>query len=237
NGTEEIVFINLIEYVSNKISNLEEGSGISFNLCIELDNNTLTNAHHDTKLLVKLIVDEIEEEHEYKELNCKRIDRFDCHGKLTVGVDIAAKEAKVKLNHGIQHEKPVDVTTPEEIKREIMHNLHMDPVQLRTHIRQRFDTLQVTPKQIYYWWSTFNQQFFKLDENPFTSTHRFFYNPNNNGKGFELYGIISSVHSAGLLVVYLMLNTTNASENVQTGLKTKALTGFLSSLCNKGLQP
>ncbi|CAG8736574.1 23664_t:CDS:2, partial [Gigaspora rosea] len=48
------------------------------------------------------------------------IDRFDCHGKLIIGVGIAAKEAKVKLNHDIQHEKPVDITIPEEIKREIM---------------------------------------------------------------------------------------------------------------------
>ncbi|KAF0544537.1 hypothetical protein F8M41_002686 [Gigaspora margarita] len=61
NDTEEIAFINLIEYVYNKFSNLEEGSSISFNLRIELDNNTLTNARHNAKLLVKLIVDEIEE--------------------------------------------------------------------------------------------------------------------------------------------------------------------------------
>ncbi|CAG8836558.1 27582_t:CDS:2, partial [Gigaspora margarita] len=189
NNTKEIAYINLIEYISNKISNLEEGSGISFNLCIELDNNTLTNAHHDTKLLVKLIINEIEEgdrfttgptnsvrhsgvskfylacsqcyelECEYKESNRKKIDRFDCYSKLTI-----------------------DVTTREEIKCEIMHNLYIDPVQLRTHIRQRFDALQVTPKQIYYWWSTFNQQFFKLDENPFISTHRFLDNPNNNSE-------------------------------------------------------
>ncbi|CAG8449799.1 23330_t:CDS:2 [Gigaspora rosea] len=197
--------------------------------------------------------------------------------KLIIGVDIGAKEAKVKLNHDIQHEKPVDVTTPEEIKYEIMHNHHMDPVQLRTHICQRFDALQVTPKQIYYWCSIFNQQFFKLDENPFTSMRRFLDNPNNNAKfcyewnnksdtavgfitplltellpvssihcnatyktakgQFELYGIISSVHGAGFPVAYLMLNTTNASDNAQTGLRTKALTSFLSSLCNKGLQP
>ncbi|CAG8848470.1 29585_t:CDS:1, partial [Racocetra persica] len=61
NNTEEIVFINIIEYISNKISDLEEDSGISFNLRIKIDDNTLTNAQHDTKLLAKLIVDEIEE--------------------------------------------------------------------------------------------------------------------------------------------------------------------------------
>ncbi|CAG8461345.1 32427_t:CDS:1, partial [Gigaspora margarita] len=36
-------------------------TGISFNLHIELDNNILKNAYYDTKQLVKLIVDEIEE--------------------------------------------------------------------------------------------------------------------------------------------------------------------------------
>ncbi|CAG8796652.1 14498_t:CDS:1, partial [Gigaspora rosea] len=60
-GIEEIAFNNIIEYIFNKISDLEEDSGVSFNLCIELDDNILTNAHNDTKLLVKLIVDEIEE--------------------------------------------------------------------------------------------------------------------------------------------------------------------------------
>ncbi|CAG8561961.1 1637_t:CDS:2 [Cetraspora pellucida] len=38
------------------------------------------------------------------------------------------KEAKIKLSHNIQHERPVDVTTPKEIKREIMQNLYMDPL-------------------------------------------------------------------------------------------------------------
>ncbi|CAG8794724.1 18067_t:CDS:2, partial [Gigaspora margarita] len=114
---EEITFNNIIEYISNKISDLEEDS-----------------------------VDEIEEgdrykwtwycelERDYKESNCKRIDCFDYHGKLIIDVDIAAKEAKIKLN----------VTTPKEIKCEIIQNLYMDSVQLRTHIHQIFDdTLQV----------------------------------------------------------------------------------------------
>ncbi|CAG8644022.1 19648_t:CDS:2, partial [Gigaspora rosea] len=241
---EEITFNNIIEYISNKISDLEEDSSISFNLRIELDDNTLTNAHNNTKLLVKLIVDEIEEgdgykwtwyrelERDYKESNRKRMDRFDCHGKLIIGVDIAAKEAKVKLSHNIQHEKP-----------------------LRTHICQRFDNaLQVTPKQINYWWSTFNQRFFKLDETPFISAPIGFITPlltellpvsnihcdatyKTTRGWFELYGIISSTHGARFPIAYLMLNTTDASDNAQMGLRTKSLTGFLRSLCNKGLQP
>ncbi|RIB30333.1 hypothetical protein C2G38_2152978 [Gigaspora rosea] len=75
---------------------------------------TFTNCQYQKKEnlnLAKLLANES---------NRKRIDRFDCHGKLIIGVGIAAKEAKVKLNHDIQHEKPVDITIPEEIKREIM---------------------------------------------------------------------------------------------------------------------
>ncbi|CAG8548696.1 4510_t:CDS:2, partial [Racocetra fulgida] len=58
-------------------------------------------------------------EHEYKQSNRKRITRFDCHKKLTLHVDVPAMEAILKLHHDIIHEKPEDVSTPEEIKQEI----------------------------------------------------------------------------------------------------------------------
>ncbi|CAG8750652.1 7425_t:CDS:2, partial [Gigaspora rosea] len=91
---------------------------------------------------------------DYKESNHKRMDCFDCHGKLIIGIDIEAKKAK---------------------------NLHIDPVQLRT-------------------------QFIKT-----------------RGQ-FELYGIISSTHGARFPIAYLMLNTIDASDNAQMGLRTKSLT-------------
>ncbi|CAG8695212.1 4702_t:CDS:2, partial [Cetraspora pellucida] len=65
---------------------------------------------------------------EYKESNRIRIDRFNCGGKLNINIDIPAKEAKVVLKHKLIHNAPVDVTTPPEIKQEIMDNLNMDPV-------------------------------------------------------------------------------------------------------------
>ncbi|CAG8698471.1 9658_t:CDS:1, partial [Ambispora gerdemannii] len=80
------------------------------------------------------------------------------------------------------HEKPIDLTTPPEIKHEIMENLYMDSVQLQTHLRQTFDILQITPKQINYWWSTFCQCFYKLDEDSVISARRFLENPNNNNQ-------------------------------------------------------
>ncbi|KAF0544536.1 ATP-dependent DNA helicase pif1 [Gigaspora margarita] len=165
------------------------------------------------------------------------MDRFDCHAKLIIGVNIAAKEAKVKLNHDIQHEKPVDVTTPEEIKREIMHNFHMDLVQLRTHIRQRFDTLQVTPKQIYYWWSIFNQQFFKLDKNPFTSMHRFLDNPNNNGEfcyEWNDESVIAIGFITPLLIELLPVLSIHCDATYKTAKGRFELYGIISSVHGAG---
>ncbi|CAG8704386.1 8133_t:CDS:2, partial [Ambispora gerdemannii] len=63
---EEIIFTDIIKYVSNKIANLEQDAGLFFNLCVKLNNDTLITAHHNMKLLVRLIVDEIEEGDGYK---------------------------------------------------------------------------------------------------------------------------------------------------------------------------
>ncbi|CAG8551498.1 4578_t:CDS:2 [Gigaspora margarita] len=233
NEIETIAFTDIIEFVFNKIANLEQDTRLFFSFHVKLDDNILVKVHQNMKLLVKLIVDEIKEgrdiighefttgpnisvrypdieafylscsqchklEREYKESNHKRMAWFNCHGKLVVNIDMATKELKIKLSHDIYYKKLVDIITPEEIKNEIMQNLHMDPVQLRTHLQQKFDTSQVTLKQINYWWSVFNQCFFKLDEDSVTSARRFL-------------------------------------ENSHIGLRTKALIGFLSSFCNKGL--
>ncbi|KAF0472460.1 hypothetical protein F8M41_025027 [Gigaspora margarita] len=66
-------------------------------------------------------------EREYKPSNRKRISRFDCHGKLTIHIDVPAMDAIIKLHHDIIHDKPENVSTPEEIKQEICTNLHLDP--------------------------------------------------------------------------------------------------------------
>ncbi|CAG8660971.1 799_t:CDS:2, partial [Ambispora gerdemannii] len=181
-----------------------------------LNDDTLITAHHNMKLLVRLIIDEIEEgdrykwifttgptisvhhsgigkfylacsqcfelEPEYKESNCKRIDHFDCHGKLIIYINMMAKEVSIKLCHDIQHEKPIDLTIPPEIKHEIMENLYMDPVQLQSHLHQTFDISQITLKQINYWWFTFCQRFYKLDKDSVISARRFLENLNNNNQ-------------------------------------------------------
>jgi hypothetical protein len=114
-----------------------------------------------------------EVKHEYKESNRKRTQRFECHGKLTIHIDIPAKKATAKLIHEILHDKPIDVTTPPEVKREIEQNLHLDPLQLRMHLRKMFDINMITGKQIHYWWSVLTQRFYKLDEDHVVSTCKF----------------------------------------------------------------
>jgi len=116
----------------------------------------------------------LELKRQYKESNRPRVERFECHGKLTIHIDIPGKEVIAKLCHDVQHEHPVDVTTPPEVKQEIEKNLHMDPLQLRTHLHKMFDISMMTTKQIHYWWSTFNQRFYKSDENQVVSASNFF---------------------------------------------------------------
>ncbi|CAG8790609.1 2826_t:CDS:1, partial [Racocetra fulgida] len=36
---------------------------------------------------------------EYKDSNCKRTEHFNCHGKLSIHIDIPAAEAKIMLHH------------------------------------------------------------------------------------------------------------------------------------------
>ncbi|CAG8701677.1 1525_t:CDS:2, partial [Ambispora gerdemannii] len=101
---EKISLSEVVDYVTSKAANLEHDDMLSFNLCVELDNVLVTA--HDAKNMVKLIVDEIE-----------GFDGYDW--VFTTGPEML-------LCH-YEHEKPVDITTPPEVKHEIMQNLHMDP--------------------------------------------------------------------------------------------------------------
>ncbi|CAG8732494.1 18720_t:CDS:2, partial [Racocetra fulgida] len=125
----------LCNYIENLISNVENNNGISFEIRIDLNDDIFSEVEpNDLKSIVRIIVDEVEEGddyREYKQSNRKRIARFDCHGKLTLHVDAPAMEAILKLRHDIIHEKPEDVSTPEEIKQEIRTNLHLDPIQIQ----------------------------------------------------------------------------------------------------------
>ncbi|CAG8766792.1 7812_t:CDS:1, partial [Cetraspora pellucida] len=103
-------------------------------------------------------------EREFKQSNRKQITRFDCHGKLTLHIDVPAIEAILKLRHDIIHKKSEDVSMPEEIKQEIRANLHLDPIQIRAILHSKFEILNITAKQIHYWWLAFVQDSYKLDD-------------------------------------------------------------------------
>ncbi|CAG8842941.1 730_t:CDS:2, partial [Gigaspora margarita] len=79
----------------------------------------------------------------YKESNHSRMKRFNCQGTLIIHIDMPAAKVTVKLKHKILHKRSVDVTTPEEIKQAIQENIHMDPVQLRTYLYDKFDLLKI----------------------------------------------------------------------------------------------
>ncbi|CAG8853257.1 3012_t:CDS:2, partial [Gigaspora margarita] len=58
---EDIIFTDIIEYVSNKTVGLEQDSSLVFNFRVELNDDILNAANNNMKTLVKLIVDEVEE--------------------------------------------------------------------------------------------------------------------------------------------------------------------------------
>ncbi|CAG8488538.1 9781_t:CDS:2 [Scutellospora calospora] len=128
NEIEKITFADIVEYISNKVNSLEQNASFSFNL---FTTRPTISVHHSGVGKFYFAYSQYRKlECEYKESNKKRIVRFDYHSKLNVNLDIAVKEAKIKLSHDFQHEKPIDITTPEEIKNEIIQNLYIDSVQL-----------------------------------------------------------------------------------------------------------
>ncbi|CAG8809506.1 23288_t:CDS:2 [Gigaspora margarita] len=88
---------------------------------------------------------------DYKESNHPRIVRFNCHGMIVIYINIPASKIMVNLKYEILYDRSVDVTTPIEIRQEIKENIHLDPVQLRAHLSNRFDISNITMQQIRYW--------------------------------------------------------------------------------------
>ncbi|KAF0546075.1 ATP-dependent DNA helicase pif1 [Gigaspora margarita] len=127
----------------------------------------------------------------YKKSNCPRIEHFNCNRTLIIHIDMPMANVTVKLKHEILHERSVDVTTLEEIKQAIQENIHMDPVQLRTYLYDKFDLLKITLQQIRYWWLFFTQNFYKSDDNYVNSAYSFL--KSNQATGCELcYELITS---------------------------------------------
>ncbi|CAG8752802.1 6709_t:CDS:2, partial [Racocetra fulgida] len=183
---EKISFKEISDYITNSIEQNEN----PINFRIILDENILSIADINIKLMAKLIgvgnayfvcSQSNEIKREYVDSNRKRIDWFDCKGKLTIKIDLLAAEAKVRLQHNLTHNKPIDIAVPSEVKQEIKENLEMTPTYLRSYLRKKFDLSYITSKQIYYWWLHYTQQFYKYDENYVVSARAFFERQQKSG--------------------------------------------------------
>ncbi|CAG8693327.1 1136_t:CDS:2, partial [Cetraspora pellucida] len=152
---------------------------------------------------------------DYKESNCLRMERFNCHGTIIIHIDMPAAKVTVKLKHEILHERSVDVTTPEEIKQAIQENIHMDPVQLRTYLYNKFDISKITLQQIRYWWSFFTQNFYKSDDDHVNSAYSFL--KSNQAAGCELcYELITSqITAIGFITPFQKLKCRKKVQHVQ----------------------
>ncbi|CAG8664464.1 6783_t:CDS:2, partial [Racocetra persica] len=159
------------------IDEIEEGDGYNWTATTA---SNLSARHHNVRNAYFACSQSSELERELKDSNQKRTIRYNCGGKVSIKIDIPAAEAKITLKHKILHNKPIEVETPSEVKQEINKHLHLNPVELRQHLRKKFNISNVTSKQIHYWWSYFTQQFYKSDENHIVLAHMFFTKQINN---------------------------------------------------------
>ncbi|CAG8715364.1 13128_t:CDS:2, partial [Racocetra fulgida] len=143
----ETIFIEEISnHIADLISGLEHNEMLSSTFCVKLDEAMLStiapnlSTHYQGVGNAYFVCSQSDElKYEYKESNHIRINHFNCGDKLNINIDISAKEAKVVLKHKLIYDILVDITTPPEIKQEIIDNLNMDPIHLRIHLRKKFD--------------------------------------------------------------------------------------------------
>jgi len=107
---------------------------------------------------------------DYKQSNRKRIMHFKCEGQLQIRIDLLNGYACIMLTHNYLHKRPENShSIPENVCMEIRQNIHLEPLQLRKYLTKKFDLSDITPKQIYYCWSSSTQSAYKFDEDPVKS--------------------------------------------------------------------
>ncbi|CAG8445736.1 7597_t:CDS:2 [Cetraspora pellucida] len=207
------------------IDEIEEGDG--YNWAAKTAPN-LSARHHGVGNAYFSCSQSNELEREFKDSSRKRILRYNCGDKISIKIDIPAAEAKVTLKHDLQHDKPIEVTTPHEIKKEIT-RMFFDR-QLNNYCALCFQLETDNTTAIGFTTSLLEQSHY--EEVHCDATYK------TSKRRFELYGLIDDVEGTGFPLAYLILDTTKSSKNEQQqGLRTEALTGFFQSLCNKGLNP
>ncbi|CAG8786521.1 43781_t:CDS:2 [Gigaspora margarita] len=157
---EIISIQEISNYIANAIDDLNDYAELSLTFCVRLDEDTIKDIDRNVRIIAKLIIDKIEEdlesnncakplsphssvgnayfmcfqsfklEHEFKNSIHEKIFHYNCNGKISIKIDILVAKAKVVLKHKLLYERPVNVTTPSEIKQEISKNLDLNPIEL-----------------------------------------------------------------------------------------------------------
>ncbi|RIB19546.1 hypothetical protein C2G38_2136760 [Gigaspora rosea] len=94
------------------------------------------------------------------------MQRFHCRGWLTLTIDLQKFQVTIELTHEY-HAEYVDVRVMNEIKEYIQTNLQQMPRNIWENLGTR--SVNITEKQIYYWWMTLSQHIWKKDENQIQS--------------------------------------------------------------------
>ncbi|RIB00258.1 hypothetical protein C2G38_2306711 [Gigaspora rosea] len=104
------------------------------------------------------------------------MQRFHCRGWLTLTIDLQKFQVTIELTHEY-HAEYVDVRVMNEIKEYIQTNLQQMPRNIWENLGTR--SVNITEKQIYYWWMTLSQHIWKKDENQIQSAIKIIEQYNN----------------------------------------------------------
>ncbi|CAG8817551.1 4760_t:CDS:2, partial [Gigaspora rosea] len=132
---EIIPLNNLSEYIAELTA--KNDIGLCFTVQVDIADINMSDQNFNIKSIAHMIVDHIEEADGYSWT--PRISTR--HENVGTFYFCCSQSNKLALNfkHNILHDKPVDVTTPIEIRQEIKANLHLDPIQLWTYLQDKFD--------------------------------------------------------------------------------------------------
>ncbi|CAG8849884.1 6133_t:CDS:2, partial [Gigaspora margarita] len=126
----------------------------------------------DLKSIVRIIINKIEEDDDYI-WSTTTAPHISTRFNNVAIYYFASMDAIIKLYYDIIHDNLENVSTLEEIKQEIRTNLHLDPAQICTILRNKYDILNITAKQIHYWWLIFIQESYKINNDQIISACTF----------------------------------------------------------------
>ncbi|CAG8838020.1 43770_t:CDS:2, partial [Gigaspora margarita] len=169
----------LSDYIVELISNANNNR-ISVEIHLDLNDDIFSIVtFDDPKSIVRIIIDKIKEGDDYTWTAITlphTSTRFDNVATYYLYV--------LNLTNWSENIKNQTKKELKEVKQAIQANFHLDPVQIRAILCKRFDILNITAKQIHYWWSVFTQNLYKQDEDYVISALNFL---KNNTTGCKLY--------------------------------------------------